>query len=142
MIKSSPEIIITVIIWMSAGADLIFYLSEGALIWEGWWSFKPGQSLNFSAVKRGAHLKGAFIKAGAIFQIIMVMLPGLKMSYLNAFMPVSNCSRTYFISHSKFVWTVSIPGTQRKGIKICQSYSYKHLLWQQKKVKHWLCYER
>ena len=24
-------------------------------------SFKPGRSLNFSAVKKGAHLKGAFI---------------------------------------------------------------------------------
>ena len=59
------------------GTDLIFYLSEGALIREGWGSFKLGHSLNFSIVKRGAHLKGAFIKVGAVFQIIMVMLPGL-----------------------------------------------------------------
>ena len=48
------------------GTHLIFYLSEGALIWEGGGSFKPGRSLNFSAVKRGAHLKGAFIKVGKV----------------------------------------------------------------------------
>ena len=66
-------------------------------------SFKPGCSLNVSAVKRGAHLKGAFIKAGALFQIITVMPPGLEMSYLDALMPGSNWSRTRFISHSKFV---------------------------------------
>ena len=84
--------------------DLIFYLLEGALIRErGEGSFKPGHSLNFSAVKRGAHLNGAFIKARALFQIITAMLPGLEMSYLNALMPGSNCSRTRFISHSKFV---------------------------------------
>ena len=47
-------------------------------------------------------------------------------------MPGSNCSRPRFISHSKFVWTVYIPGTQRKRTKICQFCSYKHLLWQQK----------
>ena len=91
-------------------------------------SFKPGCSLNFSSVKRGVHLKGAFIKARVLFQIIMVMLPGLDMSYLNASMPGLNCSRTRFISHSKFVRTVYIPGTQRKETKLCQSCSYKHLL--------------
>ena len=85
------------------GTDLIFYLSEGTLIREGWESFKLGRSLNFSAVKRGAHLKGAFIKAEAVFQIIMVMLPGLHMSHLNALMPGLNWSRTRFISHFKFV---------------------------------------
>ena len=42
------------------GTHLVFYLSEGALIREGWGrSFKPGRSFNFSAVKRGAHSKGA-----------------------------------------------------------------------------------
>ena len=42
---------------------LIFYLSEGVVIREGGGerSFKSGSSLNFSAVKRGAHLKEAFI---------------------------------------------------------------------------------
>ena len=35
-------------------------------------SFKPGHSLNFSAVKKGAHSKGAFIQAGVLFQIITV----------------------------------------------------------------------
>ena len=64
---------------------------------------KPGRSLNFSAVKRGAHLKGAFMKAGELFQIITVMLPDLEMSYLNTLMPGSNWSRTRFISHSKFI---------------------------------------
>ena len=47
------------------GTHLIFYLSEGAPIREGKGggsgSFKPGRSLNFSDVKRGAHSKGAFI---------------------------------------------------------------------------------
>ena len=49
------------------GTHLIFYLSEGAPIREretgggGGGSFKPGRSLNFLAVKRGAHSKGAFI---------------------------------------------------------------------------------
>ena len=48
------------------GTDLIFYLSEGAPIREGWGrggegSFKQGCSLNFSSVKRDAHSKGAFI---------------------------------------------------------------------------------
>ena len=66
-------------------------------------SFKSGCSLNFSAVKRGAHSKGVFIQAEVLFQIITVMLPELEMSYLNVLMPGSNCSRTRFISHSKFV---------------------------------------
>ena len=48
----------------SQGTDLIFYISERALIREG----------------------GAFMKAGELFQIITVMLPGLEMSYLNALM--------------------------------------------------------
>ena len=51
---------------------------------------------------RGIHLKGAFIKAGALFQIISVMLLGLEMSYLNALMNGSSWSRTSFTSHSKF----------------------------------------
>ena len=89
------------------GTDLIFYLSEGVLIRERereeWGSFKLRCSLNFLAVKTGAHLKGAFIKAGALFQIITVMLPGLEMSYLNTLMPRSNCSRGRFISHSKLI---------------------------------------
>ena len=37
-------------------------------------SFKPGRSLNFSAVKRGAHSKGVLIKTGVLFQIITVFL--------------------------------------------------------------------
>ena len=80
------------------GTDLMFYLSEGALIREGRGSFKSGSSLNFSAVKRGAHLKGASIKAGVLFQIITVMLPGFEMSYLKALMPGSNWSRTFYFT--------------------------------------------
>ena len=83
------------------GTDLIFCLSEGALLREGeegWGLFKSGCSLNFSAVKRGAHLKGAFIKARALFQIITVVLPDFEMSYLNALMPGSNWSRTFYFT--------------------------------------------
>ena len=81
------------------GTHFIFYLLEGSLFREtGRESFKPGQSLNFSPVKRGAQSKGAFIQARVNFQIIVVMLRGLEMSYLNALMPGLNCSRTHFIT--------------------------------------------
>ena len=49
------------IVWMSASVDIAnFLMSAPFLVWGGH-LFKSGQSLNFSAVKRGADSKGAFI---------------------------------------------------------------------------------
>ena len=57
---------------MSASADIAnFQMSTPFLVWRKH-SFKPGHSLNFSSVKRGAYSKGAFILAEMLFQIVTV----------------------------------------------------------------------
>ena len=59
-------------IWMSASTDIAnSQIMAPFLVWEGR-SCKPGRSWSFSAVKRDAHSKGAFIYAVALFQIITV----------------------------------------------------------------------
>ena len=85
--------------------QLIFYLSEGALtrMGGGGGVIKAGPLIKFFSCRKGRSFEGAFILARALFQIITVMLPGLQISYLNALMPGSNCCKTHFISHSKFV---------------------------------------
>ena len=62
---------------MSVSADIANFQMKAPFLVRGGRSFKPGRSLNFSTVKRGAHLKGKFISAGELFQIIALLLHNL-----------------------------------------------------------------